>query len=446
MSTVTDLPLSTPYPGGYLLLCGLSADGRAEVYKFVDLAQGRLHEMRIRIDDRRARQLEFLRQHLTGELPYGLARHEEMLPYMLHPHSFLETSSGQIVVGFKQAPYMRTLHAGDGHPTWPHGAAADPARTLSSTNCEIEPDAIACTSTDTAARLRRYRDPSQALPTDLLIHDRRDGVTEQRGPLPDFITDTLHQLTYSPAGFFVGVDMNLSVQEGPAGLIAGASPQGVDAPAYAANPFPRSGFFVADDHLKEVTVHTPLAACAAHADVDLLDPEVFYVSCNNISKWRSQVVVHGPGQLDRYRYQDGTLALEASYSDPEFLRITSQRCFLRAGRQLVAVTGYPDQLYLLDALTLTLVDRITLFADEHREPPFACQKNSRSPLYLAVSEDGRHVYLTGAAELFIVDLDERRVVDQVQFCEPGSFAATAHIGLVSPAAAGRALGWEGPRR
>ncbi|MFJ8487814.1 hypothetical protein ACIRBZ_05440 [Streptomyces sp. NPDC094038] len=435
----TDLGLSgAGRTGGWLLVSGLSADGRRELYKFVDLRRGRLHEVSIGIDEQRANQLAFLRGHLTGDPPYGLDRVEDLLPYLLHPHSFLETASADLVVSFKQAPYLRILSAADRHPTWSPGPSGDVTGTLSSTNCETAPDTVAFTSTDTADRLRRYDVPDQPLRTRLMTYSRATGSVETRGTLPDFLIDTLHQLVHSPNGYFVGVDMNLSVLPGPDG-VPGASAEGVDAAAYATGSFPRSGFFVADEHLEKTQVHTPSGACAAHAEVDPDDPEVFYISCNNISKWRTQVVLHGPGTIERYRYRDGTVVREASYSDHEFLRITSQRCFRRGGRRFIAVTGYPNKLYVLDAETLELVDRIVLFEEEHREPPFVCEKNSSAPLYLAVSPDARYVYMTGAAELFVVDLEEHAVVDRVRFCAPGSFAATAHIGLVSDEAAARAL-------
>ncbi|EDY56049.1 MULTISPECIES: hypothetical protein [Streptomyces] len=438
MNGGTDLGLTGGRTDGWLLLSGLSADGRSELYKFVDLKRGRLHEVSLGIEEQRESQLAFLRRHLRGEPPYGLDRVEDLLPYLLHPHSFLETASKDLVVSFKQAPYLRILSAAEGHPVWSPDPPGDVVGTLSSTNCEAAPDTIAFTSTDTADRLRRYDVPDHPLRTRLMTYDRVTGAVESRGELPDFLIDTLHQLVHSPDGYFVGVDMNLSVLPGPDG-VPGASREGVDVAAYTAGSFPRSAFFVADEHLKHLTVRTPSRACAAHAEIDPHDPEVFYVSCNNISKWRNQVVLHGPGTIERYRYRDGAVTLEGSYSDPEFLRITSQRCFQREQRRLLAVTGYPNKLYILDAETLELVDRIVLFEEEHREPPYVCEKNSSAPLYLAVSSDGRYVFMTGAAELFVVDLEARAVVDRVRFCPPGSFAATAHIGLVSDQAAHRAL-------
>jgi len=156
---------------------------------------------------------------------------------------------------------------------------------------------------------------------------------------------------------------------------------------------------------------------------------MFYVSCHNISKWRDNVVVHGPGALEKYRWGPDGVKQLASFSDPGFLRVTSQAVFERDGETMVAVTGYPNKLYLFDA-ELNLVRKIIMFDEEAPEPPFACAKNSAAPLYLAIAENKRHALLTGPSELFVVDLDAGALVDRVTFCEPGTFMATAHIDLV----------------
>jgi hypothetical protein len=211
-----------------------------------------------------------------------------------------------------------------------------------------------------------------------------------------------------------------------------------DVTAYARAPFPRSGFFVRDDHTGAVTVHTPQTACAAHAEVDPVDPSVFYVSCHNISKWQNNVVVHGPGALEKYRWRDGSLTRLGRFSDPGFLRVTSQALFERDGETFLAVPAFPNRFYLFDS-DLNVVRHAVLFEEEVPEPPFVCAKNTAAPLYLAISEDTRYAFLTGASDLFVVDLDDCTLVDRVRFCEPGSFLATAHIDLVTRSAAVRRL-------
>ena len=427
----TGLALRQEYTDETLLIPGLSADGTHERYHFIDLDTGKANTVEVDIGDLRQRQLAVLRTELpAGQLPYGLTAHEQLLPYLLHPHSFTQLTGGEVVVGFKQAPYLRRIdRSGKSSLIWA-GGEGDFSRIASSTNDELTPNVVCLVSVDASRRFARYRTGTGDVPGDLLTHDLTNGETTHLQPIPNFVIDTLHEVVHSTAGFFVGVDMNLSVDLPPGDPAWGNNTGELDVTAYTARPFPRSQFFVADNNSGPGSVHTPSAACAAHVDMDLNDPHTFYISCNNISKCRNQVVVHGPGALDKYHYANGTVTKLGSYTSPDFLRITTQLLFRRNGRQLLAVTQYPNRLAILDPDTMQLETSIELFEHERMVPPFACQKNTPAPLYLTTDRTGRYVFLTGSSTLYIVDLDTEKVVDTVQFCPPGSFAATAHIGIV----------------
>jgi hypothetical protein len=426
-----NLPLSAGYGELTLLVSGLSMDGSRERYLFVDVGSRTVRETTIDIGDLRARQLAVLRERLgDSPVPYGLGRLEDLLSYFLHPHSFVQTGDGDVVVSFKQAPYLRRLNRDGESQLWPPPAELDFGIMQSSTKCEVEPGVIAFAATDADDRLRRYQDQDQPLRSSAWRYDLHSGAATRLGDLPEFAFDTIHELEASPNGFMVGVDMNLSVRAGADGRVRGTDGGTFDVGQYAANEFPAGRFVVADEKLSRTSVHSTAASCSAHVDFDLDDPDVFYVSCNNISKWQNNVVVHGQGVIERWRYRDGEAVREASHTGPSFLRITSQQLFHRDGRQLMAVTGFPNRLFVLDPADMSAVLEVELFEHEPVQPPFACAKNSPSPLYLAVEPTGRYVFMTGASTLFVVDLDEGRVVEQVPFCEPGSLMATAHIGFV----------------
>ncbi|MFB9466088.1 hypothetical protein [Streptomyces cinereospinus] len=431
------LSLAGRYSEKVLLISGLSADGRAELYKFVDFAAGLVHETRVPVDELRDRQLDVIKDGLAGtELPYGHTAPEQLLGYFMHPHEFVQTTAGDIVVSFKQAPYVRVLGSRE-ERLWPAPEKLDYGRMLSSTNCETAPGVVGLTAVASADRFARYRGGADLIGCELLTYEPATGVERRVDAVRPFIRDTLHQLQYSPAGYHVGVDMGLEADVAAAGFRdAPGTPFDVD--AYARAPFPRSGFFVRDERTGTTTTHVPQTSCAAHAEIDPVDPAVFYVSCHNISKWRNNVVVHGPGALEKYRWSPRGVTRLGRFTDPGFLRVTSQALFERDGETFIAVPAFPNAFYLLDS-DLNVVRRTVLFEDEVPEPPFVCAKNTPAPLYLAVAEDTRHAFLTGASELFVVDLDDCTLVDRVRFCEPGSFLATAHVDLVARSAAVRRL-------
>jgi hypothetical protein len=431
VNTVRPLNFQRVYSRQPLLLPGMSTDG-AELYMLVDFVAGQVREIRVDISELSARQLPILQEHLgDADPPYGLASLSALIPYFLAPHTFVETSDGAVVVSMKQAPYVRRLSlTGAESPTWPPADEVSFDVMLSSSNCEVAPNVVGMGAQSSADRLRRYLDPAQPIRSQVLHYDVTSGKQVEIAPLPDFVVDSFHELNYSPAGYYVGVDMNLSVDTDPAGQVAGFADGVLDVAEYGAgNAFQPSKFCVVEPDGRSV-VHTPGTACAAHVDIDLLDDTVFYISCHNISKWQSQVVIHGDGRLEKYRYRDGILEELGSFTEPGFLRVTSQVPYLVDGRQFIAITSYPNQLYVIDTETMRPVHRVTLFDHEPVTTPLACPKNGLVPLYLAVSEDSRYAFLTGAAVLYVVDLRDGVVVDTAQFCEPDTFVASAHVALL----------------
>lgn len=406
-----------------LLVPGLNGDGTEELYHAIDFAHGQIRRISVDIAERRDEQLHTLESVFLHGMPYGLTDPKQLLPYFLHPHSFFVTAGDRVVVSFKQAPYFRILDAKGGgiYPETP-----DYTSMLGSTNCEIDDDVVGFAEVAAADRYARYAGAEELFGGTIESLDLGSGARKTVATIPPFIRDTLHQLTWSPAGFYVGADMSLDVAATGIEEMTG----GFDLDVYGAAEFPPSGFFVHDTSTGRSVTRIPETACAAHILIDPDDPAIFYVSCHNISKWTNQVIVHGPGALERYRFQDDELVLLGRFTAPDYLRVTSQVLFRRHGRVMAAVCSYPNKLFLIDTETMNVTARITLFDAAEQAPPFVCEKNTPAPLYLAVDDDARYAMLTGACEVFVVDLEDRQLVQRVQFAEKGSFAATAHIGLV----------------
>lgn len=95
----------------------------------------------------------------------------------------------------------------------------------------------------------------------------------------------------------------------------------------------------------------------------------------------------------------------------------------------MAVTGYPNYLYIIDAETMKLVEKIKLFEAEYpviyEEGLFQCVGNRNAPLYLQVSEDGRNVYLVNSNTCYDVSWLENRV-ESFQYTDK-NFGVSAHI-------------------
>lgn len=415
-----------------ILIAGLSADARLERYFLMDPNTLKTTEFTYDIGAQRQAVLDLLNRNVSrDELPYGLQQPEDLLPYYLHPHSALQVASGEIIVGYKQAPYLRRISPANFEGTlWPPLPDVDGAwNTFGSTHCELRPDVIAAVTSPTNDQFERYKDKSKLIGATIISYDLRTEASEVIAELPRFALDTVHELEYSRAGFFVAVDMNLEIDSRPGAQIwEGDGPKAVD--EYARTRFTPSAFLVYESGYEPI-IWRPETPCSSHVDIDLDDPSVFYVSCNNISKRRKGIVIHGPGLIEKFRYSKGRLERLARTDFPHMMRITTHELFHRNGRELLAVTVYPNQLWVLSADDLKIVKVVQLFPENPIVAPCAASRSGFVPLYLNVLDDGDHVILTGASRAFVVSIDEGRVVAYNDFCEPGSFIATAHGTLVN---------------
>jgi hypothetical protein len=415
-----------------VLIAGLGKDGRREEYFLVDADQGCIDQWSIGIEEQRDAVLREAERSWTGSLAYGVSDLAQMLPYWLHPHSFLQIGD-QLAVSFKQAPYLRVIdpRSRESRLVAPGAASWEENNfewVLGST-CGPGDDGAVVTAAVRFEEQMAALSHETAFGATVFELDLETATGNELAALPPFVTDSVHEVAVGGSGHIVTVDMNLAVDAPPAPSEAWTGTEDANIKDYARYRFPTSRFAVTTPDGR-TTVHDVETACASHVDFDLDDPGVFFISCNNISKRQDAIVLHGPGAIERYEMDAEQLRLTHRLEDPHLLRITTVTPFLRDGERLLAATGYPNQLWILGADDLSVQMVIELFEAEIRTPPFLCGRMGKEPLYLAPSEDGSQVVLTGAGTAFVVSLDAGRVVATHEFAPTGSFAATAHIGNV----------------
>lgn len=157
---------------------------------------------------------------------------------------------------------------------------------------------------------------------------------------------------------------------------------------------------------KELFIEPPLCT-PAHVEFDLTDAAVFYVSCHNMSKYKGYMVLHGPGAIVKYKYKNGRVEELGLFSDADFNRITTHRIFSCQGESFIAITGYPNHLYIIRTSDMTLVAKYKLFDEEspviYGEGIYICSGNKNAPLYLQVNSAGTKIYLVNSDTCFLVE-------------------------------------------
>lgn len=169
----------------------------------------------------------------------------------------------------------------------------------------------------------------------------------------------------------------------------------------------------------------------AHAEFDIYSPDVFYLSAHNIKHYQSTLFIEGPGAIYKMRISNNDTVIEASYSDPEFLRITQHELFYNDRNCYAAVITSPDKLDIINCRTMSLEKRIRVSVTDPID--FSRTGNAIAPdgknIYSSVnpSYDGKYMLLGSGGDLKLYDMKEN-CLRNLQEVLPGKFT----LGLGHP--------------
>lgn len=369
---------------------------------------------------------------LREQLPYGYSEYNEMMHHLIHPHSVIGDGENNIYIFYKQIPYYRKINLDTkGTELLPLGEDFDPDAIYPSTSQMDIKGNFYVSVNSFASRLQKYTSKHDNMEFKVGHFNTK---TKKLSIISDTcagLIDNVHQVGYSSKDFLVLIDMNLAVDY-PLSPNVDVMSQSFRE-NYPKADFPVGNFYVYDLITRSFYSSTPPLPTIAHAEFDLADPSIFYISCHNMSKIKTKMVLHGPAAIVKYQYENGKIKELGTYSSDDFYRITTHKLFARNGKNYLAVNGYPNYLFILETDSLKLVSKIKLFDSDERvhfdNGVYFSTDSNFIPLYLDVSEDGRFVFMPSAQFVYVVDLDSNTVVETVQFTQK-TCIPTAHVLLV----------------
>ena len=346
---------------------------------------------------------------LSGDaMPYNLTE-SQWREYALAPHSYLALGNGVYQVGLNY--FNRFLHLDTRSA---QAFLLDPGvndEFLSSTNWyDPEADELWFASWSALHTLQRNLDPLAPVTVTLWSYALRREKKKLiwRGNLGD----SLHQLCLSPDGrFLVVAELGLR--------------------SLTPNELAPSTVLILDlQTLREWRMELP---AAAHVEFDPEDPAVCYLSEHNIGLVGPKVGIFGPATLRKIRLTpDGPQTL-GLFTHPDFHRITTHIVLKRHQQTLLALSGYPGHLFLLDAANLSLAKLITMDAADRVDLsnlPHLCTQDSYG---IAASADGKHLLVCKTGRLEIYDSQTSRMIFAENIKDEGQASCfTGHLGLMTP--------------
>ena len=409
-----------------LFVAGLLNDNFYEAYYIIDLAQRESKEIIIDNTCEQANIIKLIKKQFSNrKLPYGAKNVKQFMPYLINPHSCYKI--GDKMLSFMlQAPYFREIDINTLENNLVTYRDLDDITFSASSIGQSEDGCIYLSINSANARADIYNGIKSDMGFEYYVYDVINKKFIKCANVEGGLIDNMHQVGYSQNGFLVSLDMNISVDIGE----DLTSLNGVEARLeYQNAKFIKGKIFLWDINKEKLFVIDPPSYTPAHVEFDMNDQSIFYASCHNMSKFGGSMVLHGPGKIVKYQYTNGEVCELGSYSEKEFNRITTHKLFYCCQKPFLAVTGYPNYLYIIDAETMELVEKIKLFEAEYpviyEEGLFQCVGNRNAPLYLQVSEDGRNVYLVNSDTCYDVSWLESKV-ESFQYTDK-NFGVSAHI-------------------
>nr|WP_288828062.1 hypothetical protein [uncultured Clostridium sp.] len=386
-----------------LFVAGLLNSNFFEVYNIIDLEKEQSKEIVVDNTKEQESLVKMIeRQFPDGKLPYGAQETGQFLPYLINPHSCYKV--GDKMLSFMlQAPYFREIDVNSlENCVITYKDSTDIIFSASSIGHRNNIIYLSVNSADERADIyngKRTEIGFHYLAYDVINHKFKEQRYVEKG-----LIDNMHQVGYSREEFLVSLDMNISVNLDISHM-AGLDNEAVRI-KYNNAYFQKGKIFLWDMKTDRLLVIDPPLCTPAHVEFDRDDQSVFYVSCHNMSKFKGSMVLHGPGMIVKYRYMNGIIEKLGCFTDFQFNRITTHKIFYYNEKPYLAVTGYPDYLYIINGETMVLETKIKLFEPDmpvlYQDQLFPCIGNRKAPLYLQVNEDGTEVYLVNSDTCFRV--------------------------------------------
>ncbi len=171
---------------------------------------------------------------------------------------------------------------------------------------------------------------------------------------------------------------------------------------------------------------------AAHVEFDPMEPSRCYLSSHNIGLINGKVGIFGPGKIRACTLTPDGPVFDGEFSKDDFFRITTHVPFVHRGKTMLAVTGYPGRIFLIDPQTMALAKTIDLGVTEDIElahPPHICAKDSYGIL---PASDGEHLFVAQSGKMSVATIHDGRLNPWWDTDAPDAdqWCFTGHVGCL----------------
>lgn len=414
---------------GRIIVGGLH-EWRAECYYLIDFDRRVIQNCTIEISDYVNAMGDFFSKTISIEnLPYASRSYREAAYNFVQPHEGLCLKSGTIVYAMHNASYMRIVDFDQKIVSHFSNSNVFIPEMLSATNSlSRSGDCISYSVTNMEQRASKYNGVDIDLDTSIFDVDVNFSSSKFICELKT--REAIHEVKVCPEEQFILLtEFCLSTP----GKLPPFNDRVFDCYEAWIN-YEKSGLFESNIYLVDRGSNKYSSIIAnnktpGHVEFSKVDKNRFYLSSHNLSKGHGRLILHGEGNLTIGRIESEKINLIEVFSDFEFYRVTSHKVFSYKELNFIAVTVYPNKLYLLSDPELKVIRNVTLYphAPIGKHKLHFCELKPHMPIWLETSDNGRYVVLVSNEYFYLYDLELGSLKSFGGYSFNGQFIGTSHI-------------------
>lgn len=409
-----------------LLIPGILADG-TEIYYIINFRRFEVTRIAVNNSQERLSLATKLKSGVSEKhLPYGVNNHYDFTTSWIQPHEGLWLDGERIMIAMHNCSFYRIINLSE---RTIYTKTINNAMT-SATNCRSK-DKIYYTETDMLSRISNMESEYSPLLTKVIEFSSE---TLTRRVVAELLTtEAIHQVQISPDSrklilteFCIDLRSQCPSRTPDDNYMTDLSWQ-----RYGGTPLPESFTHQVDINSGKHTSFIPEGLTPGHAEFSSFDSNIFYLSCHSLSKMHGKIIMHAPGRLIKVQISNNGLIPKESFSSADFLRITSHKAFSLDGECYIAVTVYPNWLYIFSDPGMVLLRRIKLFDYENVSaiPYHVCCPGPQIPIWLEITSDGKYIILVSNRVIYIYSVRDNQTHTIDGYHSDNSFIGTGHLSM-----------------
>lgn len=409
-----------------LLIPGILADG-TEIYYIINFENYDVIRIAVNNTHERVSLATKLKSGVSEKhLPYGVNNHYDFTTSWIQPHEGLWLDDKRIMIAMHNCSFYRIINLSE-HTVYT--TTINDVMT-SATNC-LSKGKIYYTETDMLSRMRNMESEFSPLLTKVI---ELSSETLNRKVIAEFLTtEAIHQVQISPDGTkLILTEFCIDLRsQCPSRIPDDNYMTDLSWKRYGGTPLPESFTHQVDINSGKHTSFIPEGLTPGHAEFSSCDSDIFYLSCHSLSKMHGKIIMHAPGYLIKVQVSNNGLIPKESFSSPDFLRITSHKTFCVDGEYYIAVTVYPNWLYIFSDPGMVLLRRIRLFDYDNISviPYHVCTPGPQVPIWLEISSDGNYIILVSNRVIYIYSFRDNQTHTIDGYHSDNSFMGTGHLSM-----------------